>query len=61
VRQVTAIGEVILAARLTRTMNQYGIRFISLNPQSQVEIENFVSTNASAEPCGRSGAPSSFH
>ena len=60
-RQVTAIGEVIRAARLTRTMNQYGIRFITLNPQSQAEIENFVSTGASAEPSGHSGAPLPIH
>jgi DNA-binding response OmpR family regulator len=44
-RQITAIGEVVRITRLSRLTNQYGIRFISLNPQALAEIETFVAAN----------------
>ena len=44
--QISAVGEVTRAVRLTRLTNQYGIRFISLSPQSRTEIEKFVAANA---------------
>ncbi len=47
-RQITAVGEVVRATRTSRIMNQYGIRFISLFPQSQREIENFIAANVQA-------------
>jgi CheY-like chemotaxis protein len=43
--QITAVGEIVRAARMSRIANQYGIRFISLYPQMQTEIEKFVSAN----------------
>ena len=46
--QITAVGEVVRTTRLSRIMNQYGIRFISLYPQVQAEIEDFVAANAHA-------------
>jgi CheY-like chemotaxis protein len=46
--QITAVGEVVRTARLSRIMNQYGIKFISLKPQFQREIENFVAASAPA-------------
>jgi len=46
--QITAVGEVVRTTRLSRIMNQYGIRFISLKPQFQTEIVNFVAANAPA-------------
>jgi len=44
--QITAVGEVVRTTRLSRIMNQFGIRFISLYPQVRSEIENFVAANA---------------
>ena len=44
--QITAVGEVVWTTPLSRIMNQYGIRFISLYPQFRTEIENFVAANA---------------
>ena len=46
--QITAVGEVVRTSRLSRVTNQYGIRFISLKPRFQAEIENFVAANAPA-------------
>jgi len=46
--QITAVGEIVRTTRLSRIMNQYGVRFISLKPQFQTEIENFVVANAPA-------------
>ena len=46
--QITAVGEVVRTTRLSRIMNQYGIKFISLKPQFQREIENFVAASAPA-------------
>jgi CheY-like chemotaxis protein len=43
--QITAVGEIVRATRLSRMANQYGIRFISLYPQVHTEIEKFVSAN----------------
>ena len=47
-RQIKAIGEVVRTTRMSRIMNQYGIRFISLYPQVHTEIEKFVHANAQA-------------
>jgi CheY-like chemotaxis protein len=47
-RQIKAIGEVVRTTRLSRIMNQYGIRFISLYPQVHTEIEKFVAANTQA-------------
>jgi CheY-like chemotaxis protein len=44
--QITAVGEVVRTTRLSRIINQYGIEFISLYPQVQSEIENFVAAAA---------------
>ena len=46
--QITAVGEVVRATRTSRTMNQYGVRFISLYPQVRTEIEKFVGAPAQA-------------
>ena len=46
--QITAVGEVVRITRLSRISNQYGIRFISLNPQVRTDIETFVAANAHA-------------
>ena len=43
--QISAVGEVVRTTRLSRIMNQYGIRFISLYPQVHTELENFVAAN----------------
>lgn len=45
-RQITAVGEVVRAVRMTHIMHQYGISFISLDPQCQLDIESFVAANA---------------
>lgn len=46
--QITTVGEVVRITRLSRIIHQFGIRFISLYPQVQSEIENFVAANAQA-------------
>jgi DNA-binding response OmpR family regulator len=46
---VTAAGEVVRATRKSRIVNQYGIRFISLDPQSRAEIEDFIDAKMQAE------------
>ena len=46
--QITAVGEVVRITRLSRITNQYGIRFVSLNPRVRADIETFVSANAHA-------------
>jgi two-component system chemotaxis response regulator CheY len=47
-RQITAVGEVVRTIRQSRIMHQYGIKFISLYPQVQTEIENFVASAQAA-------------
>jgi CheY-like chemotaxis protein len=47
-KQITAVGEVARAARTSRIMHQYGIRFLSVYPQVRMEIENFIAANPEA-------------
>lgn len=40
--RITTIGEVVRTTRKSRGLNEYGIRFISLDPRSREEIEQFI-------------------
>jgi CheY-like chemotaxis protein len=46
--QIKSVGTVVWTVRLSRLVNQYGIRFVSLYPQAKTELENFVAANAQA-------------
>ncbi len=46
--RITTTGEVIRATRKARMLNQYGIRFISLDPESRAAIECFIAADAPA-------------
>lgn len=41
--RIMATGEIVRTARKFRGLNEYGIRFISLDPHSREEIEQFIS------------------
>ncbi len=43
--QITAVGEVVRTERVRSMQHHYGIRFISMSPQHQAEIEQFVVAN----------------
>jgi DNA-binding response OmpR family regulator len=47
-KQLTVVGEVTRAARTSRLMHQYGVRFVSLYPDVRMEIEKFVGDNPKA-------------
>lgn len=44
-KQISAVGEVTRAARTSRIMHQYGVRFVSIYPHVRKEIEEFVTAN----------------
>jgi DNA-binding response OmpR family regulator len=46
--RIAGVAEVVRANRLSRIMKEYGVRFVSLYPQAQAEIENFVAVNQAA-------------
>jgi CheY-like chemotaxis protein len=43
--QISAVGEVVRTEHVRSMQHHYGIRFISMSPQHQAEIENFVAAN----------------
>ena len=47
-RQISAVGEIVRFTRLASRANLYGIRFVSIGPQDQAEIEKFVAANVPA-------------
>lgn len=48
-RQISAVGEIARFTRLVSRANLYGIRFVSINPNDQMEIERFVAANVPAK------------
>ncbi len=47
-RQIKAVGVVVRTIRTSRVTSQFGIRFVSLYPQAQAEIAEFVSARVAA-------------
>jgi CheY-like chemotaxis protein len=46
--KISGVGEIVRVARLSRLEYQYGIRFVSLYPEVQAELQNFVALNEAA-------------